>query len=113
MNVSYSSINNNIKEDIAYLLDCIKQQTDGNKDISKSLLDNSFMLEDIVNYYCQKIYNYSFIQVGKYVDVDNVYIKLNDSSKFKEMNVDDVTLLSIFDSAYDNCVLTYDKSEVR
>ena len=113
MNVNYSSVNNNIKQDIAYLLDCIKQQTDSNKDISKCLLDNSFMLEDIVNYYCQKIYNYSFIEVGKYVDVDNVYIKLNDSNKFKEMNVDDVTLLSIFDSAYDNCVLTYDKSEVR
>ena len=113
LDINYSSVNKNIKDDIAYLLDCIKEETESNKDISKCLLESSFMLDDIVNYYCQRIYNYSFIQAGKYVDVDNVYIKLNNSNKFKEVSVDDFTLTSMFDSAYDNCVLTYDKSEVR
>lgn len=113
LDINYSSVNKNIKDDIAYLLDCIKEETESNKDISKCLLESSFMLDDIVNYYCQRIYNYSFVQAGKYVDVNSVYIKLNNSNKFKEASVDDFTLASMFDSAYDNCVLTYDKSEVR
>lgn len=113
LDINYSSVNKNIKDDIAYLLDCIKEETESNKDISKCLLESSFMLDDIVNYYCQRIYNYSFVQAGKYVDVNSVYIKLNNSNKFKEASVDDFTLTSMFDSAYDNCVLTYDKSEVR
>ena len=113
LDINYSSVNKNIKDDIAYLLDCIKEKTESNKDISKCLLESSFMLDDIVNYYCQRIYNYSFVQAGKYVDVNSVYIKLNNSNKFKEASVDDFTLTSMFDSAYDNCVLTYDKSEVR
>ena len=113
LDINYSSVNKNIKDDIAYLLDCIKEETESNKDISKCLLESSFMLDDIVNYYCQRIYNYSFVQAGKYVDVNSVYIKLNNSNKFKEASVNDFTLTSMFDSAYDNCVLTYDKSEVR
>ena len=113
LDINYSSVNKNIKDDIAYLLGCIKEETESNKDISKCLLESSFMLDDIVNYYCQRIYNYSFVQAGKYVDVNSVYIKLNNSNKFKEASVDDFTLTSMFDSAYDNCVLTYDKSEVR
>lgn len=113
LNINYSSIDKNIKDDIAYLLNHIKEESESNKDISKCLLNSSFMLDDIVSYYCQRIYNYSFIQTGKYVDINNIYIKLNNSNKFKEANVDDFTLASMFDSAYDNCVLTYDKSEVR
>ena len=113
LNINYSSIDKNIKDDIAYLLNHIKEESESNKDISKCLLNSSFMLDDIVSYYCQRIYNYSFIQTGKHVDINNIYIKLNNSNKFKEANVDDFTLASMFDSAYDNCVLTYDKSEVR
>lgn len=113
LNINHSSINRNLKDDIAYLLNCIKEELKSNKSINDCLLNNSSMLGDIVNYYCQKIYNYSFIQTGKYIDVNTIYIKLNNSNKFKEANVDDFTLVSMFDSAYDNCVLTYDKSEVR
>lgn len=113
LNINHSSINKNLKDDIAYLLNCIKEELKSNKSINDCLLNNSSMLGDIVNYYCQKIYNYSFIQTGKYIDVNTIYIKLNNSNKFKEANVDDFTLASMFDSAYDNCVLTYDKSEVR
>lgn len=113
LNINYSSIDKNIKDDIAYLLNHIKEESESNKDISKCLLNSSFMLDDIVSYYCQRIYNYSFIQTGKHIDINNIYIKLNNSNKFKEANVDDFTLASMFDSAYDNCVLTYDKSEVR
>lgn len=113
LNINHSSINKNLKDDIDYLLNCIKEELKSNKSINDCLLDNSSMLGDIVNYYCQKIYNYSFIQTGKYIDVNTIYIKLNNSNKFKEANVDDFTLASMFDSAYDNCVLTYDKSEVR
>ncbi len=113
LNINHSSINKNLKDDIAYLLNCIKEELKSNKSINDCLLNNSSMLGDIVNYYCQKIYNYSFVQTGKYIDVNTIYIKLNNSNKFKEANVDDFTLASMFDSAYDNCVLTYDKSEVR
>lgn len=113
LNINHSSINKNLKDDIAYLLNCIKEELKSNKSINDCLLNNSSMLGDIVNYYCQKIYNYSFIRTGKYIDVNTIYIKLNNSNKFKEANVDDFTLASMFDSAYDNCVLTYDKSEVR
>ena len=113
ININYSSISKNIKDDIGYLLNNIKDETVSNKNMSDCLINNSDTLNDIVNYYCQKIYNYSFIQTGKNVNVDNIFIKLNDEDEYKEANIDDFTLSSIFDSTYDNCVLTYDKSEVR
>ncbi|MBO5426356.1 MAG: hypothetical protein J6A25_12680, partial [Lachnospiraceae bacterium] len=113
ININYSSISKSIKDDIGYLLNNIKDESVSNKNISDCLINNSDTLNNIVNYYCQKIYNYSFIQTGKNVNVDNVFIKLNNEDEYKEANVDDFTLSSIFDSTYDNCVLTYDKSEVR
>ena len=113
MNLNYSSINNNIKEDIGYLLNSIKEETASNKNISDCLIDNSYILDDIVDYYCQRLYNYSFIQTGKNVNVNEVYVKFNNSDEYKEVNVDDFTLSLMFNSAYENCVLTYDRNEVR
>ena len=113
MNLDYSSINNSIKEDIGYLLNSIKEETASNKNISSCLIDNSYILDDIVNYYCQRLYNYSFIQTGKNVNVNEVYVKFNNSDEYKEVNVDDFTLSLMFNSAYENCVLTYDRNEVR
>lgn len=113
INIDYSSINNYIKDDIAYLLNNIKEETASNKNISDCLLDNLYMLEDIIDYYCNRLYNYSFIQAGKYNNIDEIYLKLNNSNEYKEVSVNDFTLSLMFNSAYENCVLTYDRSEVR
>lgn len=113
MNISYNAINKYVKDDIACMLNDIKQETNSNKNISDCLLDKSYMLDNIVDYYCQKVYNYSFIKTGSTVDVEDVYVKLQSSEEFEKANVNDFTLSSIFNSTYDNCVLTYDKSEVR
>lgn len=111
--INYSSIDKNLKDDIGYLLNNIKDESISNKNVSDCLMNNSYILDNIVDYYCQKIYNYSFIQTGKNIGIDSIFIKLDNSDEYKEANVDDFTLSLIFDSTYDNCVLTYDKSEVR
>ena len=113
MNIDYASINKSIKDDIGYLLNNIKEETASNKNISDCLIDNSYILDNIVDYYCQRLYNYSFIQTGKNVNVNEVYVKFNNSDEYKEVNVDDFTLSLMFNSAYEDCVLTYDRSEVR
>ena len=111
--INYSMVNNTIKEEIAYMLNTIKEESDSNKNIRQSLADNAYMLDDIINFYSQKIYDYYFIQAGKDVGAESVYVRLQNTDRYQEVDIDEITLQSIFDSTYDNCELTYNKSEVK
>ena len=111
--INYSIINNTVKEELAYMLNTIKDESSSNKDIRACLQANKYMLNDILCFYSQKIYNYYFIQAGKNVGAKNIYIKLHNSDEYQEIGIDTISFESMFDSTYDNCILTYSKSEVR
>ena len=106
-------VNNTIKEEIAYMLNTIKEESKSNNDIRQSLADNAYMLDDILSFYSQKIYDYYFIQAGRDIGAENIYIRLQNTDNYQEVDIDEITLQLIFDSTYDNCELTYNKSEVK
>ena len=113
MNLNYDKLNMQIKDDLQLLLNDIKEEYDSNKDINDCLIDNHYKLDNLIDYYYQKVYNYSFIKTGEQVGIKDVYVRLHNHDRYGVIETKEMNLSTILETKYDNCTVTFNKSEVN
>lgn len=112
MALNYDKLNSQIKDDLLILLNDIKEEYDSNNNINDCLMNNYYKLDNLIDYYYQKVHNYAFIKTGEQVGID-VYIKLYDNECYETVDVQEMSMTTLLETKYDNCVLTFNKSEVN
>lgn len=99
-----------IKQNIDLLINDIQNTTSNNNyDILEALNSHREELDNIINYFIPKFYNYSYIKTGEEEKVNVVYIKDENSNSFEEINPKNITDASLLEGDLDNCIVTFDK----
>ena len=113
MSINFDHINSQLKEDLLILLNDIKEEYDSNNNINDCLMNNYYKLDNLIDYYYQKVYNYSFIKTGEQVGIKDVYVKLHNHEYYDTVNTQEMNMTTLLETKYDNCILTFNKSEVN
>lgn len=105
-NIDLSKTERDLNEEIGNILNEIVQEARNNNidDISSLLIAHNNQLNNIIEHYTATIYNQSYIETGKQVNMQTIFVKESQSDEFIECRLDNIDLLENLD----NYTMTFD-----
>ena len=109
--LKYSEYKNEFNKEINDLLKEIQQESRNNTSdsIHNVLTYHEKEFSEMVSYYTEKLYNYSYIETGKHVGQESVYIKPSNNNSFKEYKINEINSSTLLEREFDDCIITFNK----